>query len=241
MAELAERRRKVAEKIGAKSVLVMFGGEPRVYTNDVSYEFRMENNLFYLTHLKQQGATLVLMPGSDGPKEILFIPRRNPAAETWTGHMYSPEEARRISGVNEIWEAKEFEPFVRALRTRQPYRPQVSGVLYTSVTQAVGTAQPVTPPVPKSDQTPEAASAPRRPRAPSAATRPPTSSRRTRPPPRRRRLPRLRLPPGKRSPPPRPPTRTNPRSICCYPRARATASSRRSSGSRRSGRKSLRS
>ncbi|HEX6623968.1 MAG TPA: aminopeptidase P family protein, partial [Pyrinomonadaceae bacterium] len=159
VAELAERRRKVAEKIGPKSVLVMFSGEPRVYTNDVSYEFRMENNLFYLTHLKQQSATLVLMPGAEGPKEILFIPRRNPAAETWTGHMYSPEEARRISGVNEIWEAKEFEPFVRALRTRRPYRPQGTGVLYTSVSQAEGAAQPITPPVPKSDQTPEAASA----------------------------------------------------------------------------------
>ncbi|HZB46728.1 MAG TPA: hypothetical protein VE360_15840 [Pyrinomonadaceae bacterium] len=37
VAELADRRRRVAEKIGPKSVLIMFGGEPRVYTNDVSY------------------------------------------------------------------------------------------------------------------------------------------------------------------------------------------------------------
>ncbi len=157
VAELVERRRKVAEQIGSKSVLIMFSGEPRVYTNDVSYEFRMENNLFYLTHLKQQGATLVLMPGSDGPKEILFIPRRNPAAETWTGYMYSPEDARRISGVNEIWEAKEFEPFVRAMRARQPYRPSGDGVLFSNISQ--GTMQPVTAPVSKPDQNPPATDA----------------------------------------------------------------------------------
>jgi Xaa-Pro aminopeptidase len=133
IAELRARRARVAERIGKSAVLVMFSAEPRVYTNDVDYEFRQENNLFYLTNLRQQGATLVMLPGAtEGPREILFIPRRNPAAETWTGHMYSPEEARSASGVEEIWEAKEFEPFMRALRTRRAYRPQKDAILATT-------------------------------------------------------------------------------------------------------------
>jgi Xaa-Pro aminopeptidase len=156
VAELAARRARVAEKIGPKSILVLFSGEPRVYTNDVSYEFRQENNLYYLTHLKQQGATLVLLPGNEGMKEVLFLPRRNPAAETWTGHMYSAEEARRISGVAEIWEAKEFQPFMQAVRARRPYRPQAEGILQSS---SLGPGGSVTPPVPKSDQTAAAAGA----------------------------------------------------------------------------------
>src|SRR5438105_1624486 len=116
--ELAARRKHVADTIGRSAMLVMFSTEPRVYTNDVDYAFRQENNLFYLTNLNQKGATLVLMPGNNETREILFLPRRNPAAETWTGHMYSPEEARQLSGMNEIWEAREFEPFMRAMRTR---------------------------------------------------------------------------------------------------------------------------
>jgi Xaa-Pro aminopeptidase len=132
-AELRSRRERVAGKIGANSLLVLFSGEPRVYTNDVDYEFRQENNLYYLTNLKQQDATLVLLPGNTGgPREILFLPRRNPASETWTGHMYSPEEARQVSGINEIWESKEFEPFMQALRTRRAYRPQGEGVLLSN-------------------------------------------------------------------------------------------------------------
>ena len=43
--------------------------------------------------------------------------------------MYSPEEARAASGVDEIWEAKEFEPFMRALRQRRAYRPQKDAIL----------------------------------------------------------------------------------------------------------------
>lgn len=130
--ELRSRREHVASKIGPGSILVMFSAEPRVYTNDVDYEFRQENNLFYLTALNQKGATLVLMPGNTDLPAILFLPRRNPAAETWTGHMYSPEEARQLSGIGEIWDAREFEPFMRAVRTRQPYRPKDDAVLLSS-------------------------------------------------------------------------------------------------------------
>ena len=125
LSELAARRTRVAQEIGKQALLVLFSGEPRVYTNDVDYEFRQENNLYYLTGLRQQRATLVLIPGHTTTREILFIPRRNPTAETWTGHMYSPEEARAISGITEIWEATEFEPFMRALRFRRGYRPKV--------------------------------------------------------------------------------------------------------------------
>jgi Xaa-Pro aminopeptidase len=136
LAELAARRARVAEAVGSKGVLILFSTEPRVYTNDVNYEYRQENNLYYLTSLNQNNATLVLLPGNEQHAEILFLPRRNPAAETWTGHMYSPEEANQLSGIKEIWEASEFEPFLRSLRNRQPYRPQPEHILMSSTTAA---------------------------------------------------------------------------------------------------------
>ncbi len=121
--ELAARRKHVAEAIGPKAMLVLFSADPRVYTNDVDYPFRQENNLFYLTNLNQKRATLVLMPGNTSLPEILFLPRRSPAAETWTGHMYSAQEAVQLSGIKEIWEASEFEPFINAVRKHETYRP----------------------------------------------------------------------------------------------------------------------
>jgi len=132
LAELASRRARVGQSIGEKGILILFSTEPRVYTNDVDYEYRQENNLYYLTNLKQKGATLVLTPSNELSSAILFLPRRNPAAETWTGHMYSPEEASQISGIKEIWEAGEFEPFLKALRNRQPYRPKDERILMTT-------------------------------------------------------------------------------------------------------------
>jgi len=127
--ELAARRKRVAESIGPKALLVMFSGEPRVYANDVDYQFRQENNLYYLTNLGQQRATLVLMPGHPVTPEVLFLPRRSPAAETRTGHMYSPQEAAQLSGIREIWAANEFGPFVNAFAKHEAYRPKPENIL----------------------------------------------------------------------------------------------------------------
>jgi Xaa-Pro aminopeptidase len=140
-AELRARRGRAAAKLGPNSLLLLFSGEPRVYAGDVDYEFRQENNLYYLTALRQQGATLVMIQGAAGagpPREILFLPRRNPAAETWEGHMYSPGEARALSGIDEIWEAGEFQPFMNALRVGHAYRPAPQGVLLSARGAAAG-------------------------------------------------------------------------------------------------------
>lgn len=136
--ELSSRRKRVADTIGPKGMLIMFSAEPRVYANDVDYQYRQENNLYYLTNLGQQRATLVLLPGNPQMPEVLFLPRRNPAAETWTGHMYSPEEAARRSGIREIWEAREFGPFVKALAAQQAYRPKPENILLSSATEPSG-------------------------------------------------------------------------------------------------------
>jgi Xaa-Pro aminopeptidase len=130
--ELAARRKHVAETIGPKAMLALFSAEPRVYANDVDYQFRQENNLFYLTNLNQRRATLVLLPGNSVTPEILFLPRRNPAAETWTGHMYSPQEAAQLSGIREIWEANEFDGFIKAIRAHEAFQPRPESVLMSN-------------------------------------------------------------------------------------------------------------
>ncbi len=133
VAELKQRRERVAQGVGPQSLLVLFSTEPRVYANDVDYPYRQENNLYYLTSLKQRGATLVLIPGNAKIREVLFMPRRNPLMETWNGHMYSAEEAHQLSGIREIWHASEFDPFIKALRNRQPYLPKPENVLMSDL------------------------------------------------------------------------------------------------------------
>src|SRR5467141_430975 len=83
VAELVARRARVARSIGPKAILILFSGEPRVYTNDVDYQFRQENNLYYLTNLKQKGATLVIRKNGGAIAETLYLAKRDPQNETW--------------------------------------------------------------------------------------------------------------------------------------------------------------
>ncbi len=142
LAELAQRRARVAQEIGSKSVLLLSSAQPRIYTNDVYYEYRQENNLYYLTMLKQKGATLVLVPGNAQVAEILFLPRRDSFMETWSGHMYTVAEAARASGIKEIWDASELSPFLQSLRAQQPYRPKAENILLTSLDNPVNPVVP---------------------------------------------------------------------------------------------------
>ncbi len=120
-AELAKRRAAVAAKMADKSVLVLFSAEPKLYANDVDYVYRQENNLYYLTALKQNGATLVMTKDGTAVTETLFLPKRIPLRETWEGKMYSREDATRLSGLKRIVDSSELDTFLQAMREKKAF------------------------------------------------------------------------------------------------------------------------
>ena len=132
-AELARRRAAVAAKMANNSMLILFSAEPKLYTNDVDYVYRQENNLYYLTGLKQDGATLVITKDSSGVKETLFLPKRVPIREAWEGKMYSREQAATISGLKTMVDASELPAFLKALKERGSFASKesvaISGVV----------------------------------------------------------------------------------------------------------------
>ncbi len=115
-AELARRKAAVAAKMADNSMLILFSAQPKLYTNDVDYIYRQENNLVYLTGLKQDGAFFVLSKTGGVVSEYLFMPRRNPFFETWNGKMYSDTDATRISGIKTILDIPERTAFRNAMK-----------------------------------------------------------------------------------------------------------------------------
>lgn len=133
--ELAARRARVFAEMADQSVMILYSTEPRVYTNDVDYVYRQENNLYYLTALKQGGATLVLYKNGAQTQEILFLPKRNPQFETWNGRMYSNEDAARLSGVKQIVDARQWDAFFAALKAKKAYESPDKGFNFTPAAQ----------------------------------------------------------------------------------------------------------
>ncbi|MEO7539634.1 MAG: aminopeptidase P family protein [Pyrinomonadaceae bacterium] len=120
-AELAKRRAAVAAAMPDKSLLIMFSAEPKLYTNDVDYVYRQENNLYYLTALKQDGVTLVMTKDRANVNEMLFLPKRVPVREAWEGKMYSREQAANISGINNLVDSSEREAFLQSVKGKKAF------------------------------------------------------------------------------------------------------------------------
>ncbi len=119
--ELAKRRAAVVDQMSPNSVLIMWSATPRNYAGDVDFMYRQENNHYYLSNLRQNGSTLVLVKNGSTTKEYLFLPKRNPQFETWNGKMYSNEEATRISGVKAIVDSTELPTFLQALKDKKTF------------------------------------------------------------------------------------------------------------------------
>lgn len=118
-AELARRRAAVAAAMADKSAMILFSAEPKLYTNDVDYVFRQENNLYYLTNLKQANATLVIKKEGGKVTETVYLPKRIPATETWNGKTYSKEDAANISGIKNIVDAGDRAAFLQSLKDKK--------------------------------------------------------------------------------------------------------------------------
>ncbi len=79
--------------------------------------FRQESNFFYLTGWNEPGAILLILPGSVAPREILFLPEKNPRMERWTGPRSSPSDSNisAKTGFSEVETTKSFESRLPAI------------------------------------------------------------------------------------------------------------------------------
>jgi Xaa-Pro aminopeptidase len=98
--DLVARRGRVMDTLGPDAMLILWSAPVARYSNDVDYPYRQDSNLYYLTGVTQPDTMLILMPGNETRREILFVKDRNPAQEHWSGR---------------------FEPFVTAMLSRRGY------------------------------------------------------------------------------------------------------------------------
>ena len=90
----AERRAKLAAQSDAPIVLWGYTGREEA---SLRYVFAQEENFYYLTGHNEEGAALLLMPatmqpGWDGPREVLYLPPKDPQKEKWNGVRMSPSD-----------------------------------------------------------------------------------------------------------------------------------------------------
>src|SRR5581483_2316463 len=101
-AEYQARRARLAKEIGPNAMLIVFSAKPKARDMDIDYPFRQSDSMLYLTGIDQPDATLVMVPGDNDYREVLFVRDSNPRQEMWTGHIATHAEATAASGVSRV-------------------------------------------------------------------------------------------------------------------------------------------
>lgn len=109
MSSIDLHRKNVFERMSEGSVMVVFAGAPKIASGDEELPFVIDKNFFYLTDITQENSILMFIKTLTEKKTYLFIDENDPVKEKWYGKKLTIEEAKNISGLDNVFLTKEFE------------------------------------------------------------------------------------------------------------------------------------
>ncbi|MEA3451272.1 MAG: aminopeptidase P N-terminal domain-containing protein, partial [Bacteroidota bacterium] len=99
-----KNRSKILDKLENKSIALVIAADEIPRNGDQTFTFRQSSDLFYLTGIEQEKTLLIInnCHPDVNKREILFVRRTSELIETWEGHKHSKDEAKEISGVENV-------------------------------------------------------------------------------------------------------------------------------------------
>lgn len=103
-----KRRERLGEDLSDNSMIVLFAGKAPYKSADELYRFSPNRNFYYLTGIEDNKIIYVMTKINEKINETLFIEERDIVLEKWVGKTLTKDEAKEISGVENIVLLKEF-------------------------------------------------------------------------------------------------------------------------------------
>ena len=100
--EYAYRRNRVLEKLPDGSISLFFAGVGVKCSADENFDFVVNKNFYYLTGIEQDNSVLMLVKADGETNSYLFIDEKDEKVEKWLGIKLTTEEARDISGIDNV-------------------------------------------------------------------------------------------------------------------------------------------
>ncbi|HEY5946946.1 MAG TPA: Xaa-Pro aminopeptidase [Kofleriaceae bacterium] len=106
-AVFAARRDAYMRAIGPSGVAVVRSLPERLRNGDAFHPFRQLSDLVYLTGFVEPDTTLVLRPGHETERIVMFVRPRDPELETWDGRRAGIDGAKSIYGADAAYASAE--------------------------------------------------------------------------------------------------------------------------------------
>ena len=114
------KRAELLKMIKPKSLVIVNSNDEMPRNGDQTFPYRQNSDFFYLTGLDQEKCILSLCPDHpvESMREILFTVKTSEHMVTWYGFKYTFEEAKQLSGIQNIKWLDEFEMTLKDLMSR---------------------------------------------------------------------------------------------------------------------------
>ncbi len=106
---------KIYNELKNNTLTILFSGKAFVKSHDTEYDFCVDKNFYYLTGLEYENVRLVVTKLNETIKEVIFIEKRDPKMVKWIGEGPDEEVVRRVSGISDIRDIKEFDDYIDAI------------------------------------------------------------------------------------------------------------------------------
>ncbi len=116
------RRQAILNEMEDNSLLILYSGEAPHRSADAYHHFEENKNFFYLTGLRRENMVLVMKKVGGSCTTFLFIEKADPTAERWTGKMATVEEAKAVSGIEDVRYVEQFDLQMQRLITGSDIR-----------------------------------------------------------------------------------------------------------------------
>lgn len=112
-----ENRARLAKSLVPNSIAFVNANDILPTNADGSLRLVPNSDLFYLTGVQQEESILVIYPDADDPKhrEMLFLRETSDLIAIWEGHKLTKDEARQLTGIQQIHWVSEFPSLYRRL------------------------------------------------------------------------------------------------------------------------------
>lgn len=114
-----ERRQQVMDRMAEHSVLILHAGIAHHVCADTYLKFEANHNFFYLTGLRRSNLILVMDKAAETPKVTLFIDRPDDLVERWGGKQLKEDEAKAVSGIENVAYTDTFQSFLDRMMDRE--------------------------------------------------------------------------------------------------------------------------
>jgi Xaa-Pro aminopeptidase len=110
----AGRRDALRKLMPDNSVFVVMAYPTRTFSNDVDYFYHQNPDMYYFSGYKEPHSLLLIFKeeqkGADGAsyKEIIFVQKKDPRAEQWTGRRLGTEGAKEKLGFTYAYNGEDF-------------------------------------------------------------------------------------------------------------------------------------